>query len=95
MGMKPALLQELLEAGIVRVEYVSSFPSQSDAWVWLGTATDAERDVLAGTEPELLARVRMVADEYGFTPTKVKGVTVQSEETVARDFEGSWFYVLR
>jgi len=95
MGMKPALLQEFLEAEVVRVEYVSAFPSQNDTWVWLGTATDAERDVLAGTEPLPLARVRVVAVGHGFAPEEVSGVTVQSEETVIRDFEGNWFYVLR
>ena len=36
----PALLQAFGAAGVTRVEYVSAFPSQRDAWVWLGPATD-------------------------------------------------------
>ena len=30
-----------------------------------------------------------------FSPARVSGVTVQSEESVTRDFGGSWFYALR
>jgi hypothetical protein len=68
---------------------------QDDAWVWLGTTTDAERDALAGTEPTLLSKVRRTAERHGFAPEKVCGISVESEETVARDYEGSWFYALR
>ena len=92
---KPALLQAFRESGVIRVEYVAAFASQDDTWVWLGTATDVERDALAGTEPEVLSRVRAIAEQHGFSPARVSGVTVQSEETVTRDFEGSWFYALR
>jgi hypothetical protein len=93
--MRPALLQDFREFGVVRVEYVAAFPSQEDAWVWLGTATDAERDDLSAKQPSLLSQVRLVAERHGFPPDKVSGVTIQSEETVTRDFDGSWFYVLR
>lgn len=93
--MEPALLHMFRSAGVKRIEYVTAFPSQDDAWVWLGTATDEERDALAGTEPQLLSDVRMIAARHGFEGEKVSGVTVQSEETVARDYEGSWFYALR
>ena len=80
---------------MVRVEYVSAFPSQDDAWVWLGTTTDVERDTLAGSRPGLLSEVRLIAERHGFIAQSVSGVVVQSEETVARDYEGSWFYALR
>jgi hypothetical protein len=93
--MKPALFRRFEEAGVLRIEYVSAFPSQDDAWVWLGTATDAERDALAGSEPWLLSEVRLIAEHHGFAAKNVSGVTVQSQETVARDFKGSWFYALR
>lgn len=93
--MEPALLQAFGEAGVVRVEYVASFPLQDDAWVWVGTTTDAEREVLAARQPQVLAQVRLIAEHHGFRPEQVRGVTVQSEETVARDFDGSWFYALR
>lgn len=93
--MKPSLLQTFQASGVVRIEYVAAFPSRDDAWVWLGTATDDERDALTGAEARLLSEVRLIAEHHGFTPENISGVTVQSEETVARDFEGSWFYALR
>lgn len=93
--MKPALLRSFGDAGVLRVEYVSAFPSQDDAWVWLGTATDAERDALTDAEPCLLSEARLIAERRGFPAYDASGVTVQSEETVVRDFEGSWFYALR
>lgn len=91
--MKPALLEALRESGVTRIEYVTRFPTRDDAWVWLGTATDAERDALS--ESQVLLQVRLIAERLGLSPGKVAGVTVQSEETVARDFAGSWFYALR
>jgi hypothetical protein len=93
--MKPALLTAFGESGVTRIEYVSALPSQSDAWLWLGTSTDAERDALAASEPQVLAEVRLIAERHGFVPDKISGITVQSEETVNRDFQGSWFYALR
>ena len=93
--MKPALLQAFREWGVAKIEFVAAFPSQDDAWVWLGTATDVERDALAGSVPQVFSEVRLIAERHGFPAEKVSGVTMQSEETVARDFEGSWFYALR
>jgi hypothetical protein len=91
--LKPVLIEAFGGDGVVRVEYVSAFPDQDDAWVWLGTATDAERDALASRE--LLGALRDVVPGAGFDPGLISGVTVQSEETVARDYAGSWFYALR
>ena len=91
----PTLLQVFGESGVTRIEFVSAFPSRDDVWVWLGTSTDAERDALTGTGPHVLSTVRLVARGHGFEAAKVSGVTVQSEETVARDFGGSWFHALR
>ena len=33
--------------------------------------------------------------DSGSPAIDITGVTVQSEETVNRDFEGSWFYAMR
>jgi hypothetical protein len=93
--MEPALLQAFRESGVIRIEYIAAFPDLDGAEVCLGTATDAERDALAGTQPPALSQVRRIAERHGFPPDQVSGVTVQSEETVARDYEGSWFYALR
>jgi hypothetical protein len=37
-------------------------------------------------------RVRQVCAQHAVA---VRGVTVESQETVERDFQGSWFYRLR
>lgn len=48
----------------------------------------------SGVSHGLLGLVRrLLADEVD--GIEVSGVTVQSDETVRRDFEGSWFYALR
>jgi hypothetical protein len=91
--LKPLLIEAFGGDGVVRVEYVSAFPDQDDAWVRLGTATDAERDGLASSD--LLVALRDVVRGVGFDPGLISGVTVQSEQTVARDYAGSWFYALR
>ena len=91
--LEPSLIEAFGGDGVVRVEYVAAFPDQDDAWVWLGTATDAERDGLASSD--LLIALRDVVRGVGFEPGLISGVTVQSEETVARDYAGSWFYALR
>lgn len=89
----PLLVAAFGGRGVVRVEYVAAFP-QPDVWVCLGTATDAQREALAADE-RLDDEVRQVLDLRCEVGIKVQGVTVQSEETVARDYDGSWFYALR
>jgi hypothetical protein len=61
------------------------------AWsCWIVTSTDAERDALAN-DAELNQRIADAA-KAGFPPGSF---TYESEETVARDYEGSWFYAMR
>ena len=60
-------------------------------WVWLGTSTDPERDALRA-DAGLASAVRRVVERHGAT---VGGVTVESQETVDRDYGGSWFERLR
>jgi len=64
--------------------------------VWLGTATDPQKAALAGEE-RLAATVRdiLTSSGLGETDAVFDGVVVQSQETVDRDYEGSWFYALR
>ncbi|WP_446219876.1 hypothetical protein [Micromonospora sp. IBHARD004] len=89
----PALVAAFGHRGVVRVEYVSAFP-RPEVWVWLGTSTDQEREALKGG-PELVGQVLRVLDLKSDEGIAVEGVTVQSEETVSRDYAGSWFYALR
>lgn len=87
-----SLIDEFADQGVDHVEYVVALP-KPDLWVWLGTDTDVQRDALAGTSG-LLERVRGVLAER-VPGIVVTGVSVESAETVQRDFRGSWFYVLR
>lgn len=57
---------------------------------WVVTATDAERDRLVA-DTGLKERLVSVA-KGGFPPDSF---TFQSDETVVRDCEGSWFYAMR
>jgi hypothetical protein len=93
---KPALLDALSVHGIGRIEYVVGFVEPYSVWVWLGTETDAQRDALPGDRP-LLDRVRDALEVAGLPLDQAhcEGVTVQSQETVDRDYDGSWFSALR
>lgn len=82
--------------GVVRIEVVAAFPEQDEFAIWLCTATDQERDRLGLDQPRI-DQVRTILLEAGFSPNQLHGLvtTVQSQETVDRDYEGSWFYALR
>lgn len=89
---RSAVRAEFANKGVDRVDYVAALPDPS-VWVWLGTQTDAQRDALASAN-DLRAQVRRVLAQE-VTGVEITGVTVQSEETVNRDYEGSWFYAMR
>lgn len=72
--------------GVDRVEYVAALPDP-EVWVWLGTATDMQRDAL-GRESGIADRVRRVVALEGVEGIQAAGVTVQSAETVERGYEG-------
>ena len=90
------LVQVLGSHGIVGAEYVVGFVHPYKIHVWLVTFTDAEKDALHGSSP-FLNEVRQVLDEAGlpWSEAHLDGTVVQSQETVDRDYEGSWFYALR
>lgn len=92
---EPALLARLGPHGIIGVEYVVGFVHPYVVWVWLVTTSDAERDALG--ELPFLDEVREVLTEVGLPDEDAdfEGTTVQSQETVDRDYDGSWFYALR
>ena len=58
---------------------------------WVVTDRDNERDALAG-DSALRATLNEAAVRAGFAPDSF---TFQSQETVDRDYEGSWFYAMR
>lgn len=84
----------LSDRGVGRVEFVTAFSEPFDSFVWLGTSTDNERDALLDV-PDLHELVRDAVQPSGFDLSLIRGVTAQSQETVDRDYEGSWFYALR
>lgn len=90
------LLAKFSLRGVSRVEFVAAFPDQLGAHVWLATGSDVDRDALA-SQPELQVEVLATLRSFGLPPEDIEasGVQVQSQETVDRDFKGSWFYALR
>ncbi|MCX6407913.1 MAG: hypothetical protein NTV28_13420 [Propionibacteriales bacterium] len=78
---------------MVLVGQVIAFAPPFEFWIWLGTATDQERDVLR-SEDGLYERVRRIAEKDGLERL-LKGVHVESQETVDREYEGSWSHAMR
>jgi hypothetical protein len=93
---RPALLAKLAPEGVIRIEVVASFPHSDRFAIWLGTETDEQRNALPERNP-CLDEVRSCLAESGFPAEQVSGLltTAQSQETVDRDYQGSWFYALR
>jgi hypothetical protein len=90
------LLHAFASAGAIRVEYVVGFVEPYAVSVWWCTETDAQREALAHREglDEEVANA-LAAAGIGQTDAVFDGVVVQSQETVDRDYDGSWFYALR
>lgn len=95
-GARRAIIEALGCAGVTRVETVAAFPGQTGVAVWLGTTTDVEagrvRD--SGTAPESVREV-LAAAGLGVQELDGLSVVVQSQETVDREYGGSWFNAVR
>jgi hypothetical protein len=88
-----ALILEVIKEVVptARLERIGPVDFHPPKWsCWVVTTTDDERDRLAA-DAELKERLASVANA-GFPPDSF---TFQSEETVARDYEGNWFYAMR
>ena len=92
--IREILLGALSDWGVRRVEFVTAFSEPYDSSVWLGTSTDSERDELLDV-PDLLGLIHDAIQLSGLDGSLVTGATAQSQETVDRDYAGSWFYALR
>jgi hypothetical protein len=87
------LVERLADCGVRSVRFVGG-PGR--VGVWLVTDSDVEAHALrarVGVGETVTEALRSA----GFTTREAatSGVVVQSEETVARDYEGSWFYAMR
>lgn len=87
------IVHALADKGVVRVEHVVAFSPPFDYWLWLGTDTDDERDRLKN-DPVVVGLLRDLTRRHGPNAT-FEGFTVESQQTVDREYEGSWFYRLR
>lgn len=90
------LLVTFATSGVSRTEYIAAFPALDSVGVCLCTLTDEQRDALGRVNPGL-SSVREVLADAGFADDELVGLstTAQSQETVERDFEGSWFCAMR
>jgi hypothetical protein len=63
---------------------------------WVKTDTDAQRDALQA-DPDLQRRLREVLREVRYPAAAIDevGFAFESQETVDRDYEGSWYYAMK
>jgi len=89
------LCDVLAPQGVTEVRYISWFPMDGVA-VWLCTSTDAQRNDLGSSSPAR-ETVRTILLACGLRDRDLDRLTTtaQSQETVDRDYEGSWFYAMR
>ena len=90
----PRIVEALDASGVVGVKWFLAF--RGEPVIWLVTATDANKEVVA-KHGFFRDRVIGLLREQGLPDYLAErvGVTVESEEAVARDFEGNWFYAMR
>jgi len=88
------LIEIFGQRGVHRVEFTTSFSPPFGSAAWLVTKSDDQRDRLLAL-PDLLGEVRAAMQKGGRDPTLIDEVTAQSQQTVDRDYDGSWFYALR
>lgn len=89
-GVREGLLREFAADGVILVDFVVALSEPFYFTVWLGVPTDRERDV-GQQDATVDGRVRRVVAEHAMTEL-YRGFTIESQETVDRDYEGRWFY---
>jgi hypothetical protein len=93
---QPILIDALAPDGVIDARLVASFPNSDDFVIWLCTATDEQRDALPQRSPRL-EQARTILSQTGFPAAQLHGLgtVAQSQQTVDRDYQGSWFFALR
>jgi hypothetical protein len=92
--MREVLVRDLSDRGVTKVEFVTAVVEPFQSSVWLCVSSDAERDELSA-QPNLLELVHTVLRSNQLDGSLIDYATAQSQQTVNRDYEGSWFYALR
>lgn len=89
-----AAVDDLRSSGITRS--ISFLGFHCDPVVWLVTETDAARDAICRNgipRPQVIEHLL----EAGVRPdlAAAAGVTIESQETVDRDWDGKWHFAMR
>lgn len=90
------LLEKYAAHGAKKVRWVAGLPEIAGAHEWLSVETDAQRNALEA-DPSVAESVKQILADQGFSQEDVarSGVRVQSQETIDRDYDSSWFYAMR
>jgi hypothetical protein len=92
--VRDVLIHRLSDLGVKRVEFVTAFVEPFQSSVWLCVSSDTERDALLA-RPDLLEVIHSILLSNQLDASRISSAGAQSQETVDRDFDGSWFYALR
>lgn len=92
--IRQELIRAFAQRGVSRVEFTTAFSPPFGSAAWLGTTSDDQRDRLLASS-DLLSEVHAVLRRANRNLALIDGVTAQSQQTVDRDYDGSWFYALR
>lgn len=90
----PLMVSSLARHGVTGVHWFLAF--EGYPVVWLVTQTDAAKAVVAEHE-SLRADVLVALAKGGVAPDLVAQavVTVESQETVDREWDGNWWYAMK
>jgi hypothetical protein len=90
----PTIVAALKRWGVTGLQFFLAFGGEPV--IWLVTSTDAEKNDVAN-HGFFVGEVRTLLLEAGLAPELATraSVTVESQETVDRDYESSWFSAMR
>ncbi|WP_144445670.1 hypothetical protein [Inquilinus limosus] len=94
------VIRERLKAGIPDVDifwFGAIDLSPRHLAIWARVGTDAQRDFLLEDYSDLTAEIRGIVKGCGYPEeaSSFVGFAVESDETVNRDFDGSWWNCIK
>ena len=92
----PILTQAFEARGVTAARFVGAFPDLPGAGV-LAVHHNPSGTGRLRSDPALVESVLAVMRDVGFSSTDIarSAVIVESQETVDRDAQGSWFFMMR